>query len=124
MGAEAFARMKEGAFLVNVARGAVVDRDALLGALASGKLAGAGLDVFWQEPPDPGDPVFSHAVIATPHVGGSTDLSLREIAAAVAANVNHLRRGEALRNCVNSGSIDRSALQAKRDVTRATRGDG
>jgi phosphoglycerate dehydrogenase-like enzyme len=123
MGAEAFARMKEGAFLVNVARGAVVERDALLGALASGKLAGAGLDVFWQEPPDPGDPIFSHAVIATPHVGGSTDLSLREIAAAVAANVNHLRRGEALRNCVNAVSLDLSALQAKRDVTRSVRRD-
>jgi len=121
VGAEAFARMKEGAFLVNVARGAVVDRDALLGALASGKLAGAGLDVFWQEPPDPGDPIFAQAVIATPHVGGATDLSLREIGAAVAANVNRVRRGEAPRNCVNAGSLDLSALQAKRDVTHAAR---
>ena len=122
VGAEAFASMKRGAFLVNVARGAVVDREALLEALASGRLAGAGLDVFWQEPPDPADPIFSHAVIATPHIGGATDLSLREISAAVAANVNRLRRGEAPRNCVNARSLDPAALQAKRAPARAAHG--
>jgi phosphoglycerate dehydrogenase-like enzyme len=122
VGAEAFASMKRGAFLVNVARGAVVDREALLEALASGRLGGAGLDVFWQEPPDPADPIFSHAVIATPHIGGATDLSLREIAAAVAANVNRLRHGEVPRNCVNAASLDPSALQAKREGSGAAQG--
>lgn len=101
IGRDAFASMKSGAFLINVARGAVVDRAALLDALQSAKLAGAGLDVFWEEPPDPTDPLFSFEVVATPHIGGATDVSLRGIAQEVAANVNRLRRGEALRNCVN-----------------------
>lgn len=105
IGKEALARMKPSAFLVNVARGPVVDRAALLEALRSGRIAGAGLDVFWEEPPDPGDPVFSLEVVATPHVGGATDVSLREIAHAVAANVDRLRRGEAPRNCVNAGRV-------------------
>jgi phosphoglycerate dehydrogenase-like enzyme len=104
IGREALARAKQGAFLINVARGPVVDREALLSALDSGKLAGAGLDVFWDEPPDPLDPLFSLEVVATPHIGGATDRSLDEIARAVAANVERLRRGEAIRNCVNAAS--------------------
>lgn len=110
LGREAFSATKPGAFLVNVARGPVVDRDALLEALRSGRLAGAGLDVFWEEPPDPGDPLFAENVIATPHVGGSTDASFRTIAAAVAANVERCRRGEPPRFCVNAETIDRAAL--------------
>jgi phosphoglycerate dehydrogenase-like enzyme len=109
IGREALAGVKPGAFLVNVARGPVVDREALLEALASGKLAGAGLDVFWQEPPDPLDPLFSFEVVATPHIGGATDRSLQEIARGVAANVDRLRRGESLRNCVNASSLHAKA---------------
>jgi phosphoglycerate dehydrogenase-like enzyme len=105
IGREALSCVKPGAFLINVARGPVVDREALLAALASGRLAGAGLDVFWEEPPDPLDPLFSLEVVATPHIGGATDRSLREITRAVAANVDRLRRGEPLRNCVNSASL-------------------
>jgi phosphoglycerate dehydrogenase-like enzyme len=105
IGGKALSCVKPGAFLINVARGPVVDREALLAALASGRLAGAGLDVFWEEPPDPLDPLFSLEVVATPHIGGATDRSLQEITRAVAANVDRLRRGEALRNCVNSASI-------------------
>jgi phosphoglycerate dehydrogenase-like enzyme len=118
IGRDAFAHMKRGAFLVNIARGAVVDREALLEALRSGKLGGAGLDVFWEEPPDPADPLFSYEVVATPHVGGATDTSLQDIAREVAANVNRLRRGEAPRNCVNAASIDPASLRAKQDGTR------
>jgi phosphoglycerate dehydrogenase-like enzyme len=117
IGRDAFAHMKPGAFLVNVARGPVVDRDALLEALRSGKLGGVGLDVFWEEPPDPADPLFSFEVVATPHVGGATDTSLQDIAREVAANVNRLRRGEVPRNCVNASSIDSVSLRAKQDVS-------
>lgn len=101
IGQAEFARMKPDAFLINVARGPVVDYDALLTALEEGRIGGAGLDVFWYEPFDPTDPIFAHNVIATPHVGAVTDLGLQGIAKKVAENVNRLRRGEPLLNCVN-----------------------
>jgi len=107
IGREAIARMKRGAFLVNVARGGVVDRDALLEALSSERLGGAGLDVLEHEPPEPDDPLFSlDSVVATPHVCGATDVSLADIARAVAANVARLARGEPPRDSVNAASID------------------
>lgn len=90
MNREAFSRMKRGAYLINLARGGLVDRDALKDALASGRLAGAGLDVFWEEPPDPNDPVFSYNVLATPHIAGSTDVSMRGIVKAVAENIRRV----------------------------------
>ena len=92
--AEAFSNMKPDAFLINLSRGGLVDRDALHGALASGKIAGVGLDVYWEEPPDPSDPIFGYNVLATPHVGGSTDRSMRGIVAAVAENIQRVEAGE------------------------------
>lgn len=93
--------MKPTTFVINVARGPVIDYEALLAALREGRIAGAGLDVFWYEPFDPNDPIFSYNVIATPHVGGATDLSLQGIAKRVADNINRVRRGEAPLNCAN-----------------------
>ena len=113
IGTRVFASMKRGAFLINVARGPVVEREALVAALESGQLAGAGLDVFWEEPPDPADPIFALEVVATPHIGGATDISLQEIARGVAENMSRLRRGEVPRNCVNASSVDAAALAAK-----------
>lgn len=101
LGSAEFACMKPGAFVVNVARGPVVDYGALLDALKTGRIAGAGLDVFWREPFDPDDEIFRYNVLATPHVGGATDVSLQGIAKRVADNVHRLRRGEPLLNCVN-----------------------
>ena len=88
----AFSFMKNGAFLINLSRGGLVDRDALEDALASGKIAGAGLDVFWEEPPDPNDPIFSYNVMATPHIAGSTDVSMRGIVKVVAENIRRLEK--------------------------------
>lgn len=104
--AQALARMKKGAFLINVGRGPVIDHDALADALAREVIAGAGLDVFWDEPVDPNDPVFRYNVIATPHIAGVTDLSYDDIARGLAANVNRLRRGLPPLHCVNVAEVE------------------
>jgi phosphoglycerate dehydrogenase-like enzyme len=94
IGRQAFNAMKRDAFLINLSRGGLVDRDALEEALAAERIAGAGLDVFWEEPVDPDDPVFSYNVLATPHIAGSTDVSINGIVKAVAENIRRLERGQ------------------------------
>ena len=86
--------MKPTAFLINVARGALVDEDALVEALAEDKIAGAGLDVFGQEPPDLNSAIFTLPnVIATPHISGGTDGTSRKRAGAAAENVDRIAAG-------------------------------
>ncbi len=73
IGKKEFAQMKDGVRIVNCARGGVIDEDALAAALASGKVAGAALDVFATEPPDVNSPLFSQENLSlTPHIGAST----------------------------------------------------
>ena len=77
---ECFAKMKAGARVVNCARGELVDEAALAEALNSGKVAGAGLDVFSPEPPAADNPLLAAAgLVATPHIGGSTDDIMRAV---------------------------------------------
>ena len=85
-----FASMKRGSFLINLSRGGIVDRDALEKALATDQIAGAGLDVYWEEPVDPKDPIFRHNVFTTPHIGGSTDVSITGIVQVVADNIRRV----------------------------------
>lgn len=95
--AQQLARIKPGAFLVNTARGNVVDEAALLQALESGRIAGVALDVFGREPPGP-DPLLQHpAVVATPHIGAQTAEARQRVALDIATEVLAALRGEALR---------------------------
>jgi phosphoglycerate dehydrogenase-like enzyme len=97
--ASVLSALPAGACLVNAARGSLVDYSSLYASLASGHLAGAGLDVYHEEPIAPDDPILKLPnVIATPHIAGVTDRSYGEIADAVASNVERLRRGDALLN--------------------------
>ncbi len=86
---------KRGSFLINLARGGLVDREALQEALESGLIAGAGLDVFWDEPPNPNDPIFLHNVIATPHAAAATDISRKGVVDVVVENIRRVERGAA-----------------------------
>lgn len=81
VGAEQLRLMKPTAYLINASRGAVVDETALIEALKKGQLAGAGLDVFEQEPPDPDNPLFSmENVILSPHNAALSEGALRAMA--------------------------------------------
>lgn len=93
----AFSLMKPGALLINCARGPVIDRPALARALDGGRLGGVGLDVFWDEPWDPADPLYNRPdVVVMPHIGSSTEEAMGRIAAIVAGNMDRVSRGEPL----------------------------
>ena len=96
------AMMKPGARLINVARGELIDEDALLAALENDQLAGVALDVFTNEPP--GDlPLLRHPkLMATPHLGASTQEAQREVAIEAAEQVIAVLNGQPARNTVNA----------------------
>ncbi len=94
--------VEEGIYIVNVSRGGLIEYRALLNGLESGKVKGAGLDVFWKEPFPPDDPLLSHPqVVATPHVGGVTEISYRNMAVKLAENVKRVLEGKPPLNWVN-----------------------
>ncbi|MDL5156860.1 NAD(P)-dependent oxidoreductase [Actinomycetospora termitidis] len=97
---DALAALNPGGHVINVARGPVVDRDALLTALRTGRIAGAGLDVTWTEPIDPHDELLGHNVLVTPHVGGITEQSYAGMARGFVTNVGRFLRGEPVRHRV------------------------
>jgi D-3-phosphoglycerate dehydrogenase / 2-oxoglutarate reductase len=94
--ARAFSKMRTGAFLVNVARGALVDEAALLAALESGRLAGAALDVFEREPPAAPALLAHPRLLATPHVGASTEEAQQRAGSEIVAEVLRALNGEPL----------------------------
>ena len=102
IGARELALMKPEARLINVARGELIDEDALLEALESDRLAGVALDVFVQEPPQ-NQALISHPkVMATPHLGASTQEAQREVAIEAAEQVLAVLAGRPARNTVNA----------------------
>jgi phosphoglycerate dehydrogenase-like enzyme len=108
-GQSEFAAMRPGAVFVNIARGGLVDEAALLAALETGQVGGAGLDVFSREPADPQSPLIQHPnVIATPHIGWHTDFMFSQTSEAFAANLMRYSRGEQPLWTVNSASVRRS----------------
>ena len=96
IGKRALALMKPGAILINTGRGGLVDEAALADALRSGRLAGAGLDVFAQEPADPANPLFGlDNIICTPHVAAMTAEAMVRMGTAAASNIiGYLNGGE------------------------------
>ncbi len=102
IGAPQFALMKPGAYFINVARGPVVDEPALIDALRSGGMAGAGLDVFEQEPVDPANPLLGmENVIVTPHALCWTDECFHAIATAGLQSVVDFSLGRRPAHVVN-----------------------
>jgi D-3-phosphoglycerate dehydrogenase len=96
IGSKEFEAMKGSAFLVNMARAPVVDRDALYAALAgsNSRIAGAAFDVFWEEPASPDDRLLKLAnFVLTPHVAGWTKESVGAVAGIIAANVQRVLEG-------------------------------
>ena len=116
--AERIAKMKTGARVINVARGALIDLDALHQALTSGKLAGAAIDVFEEEPP--GDiPLFKLPnVIITPHLGASTVEAQRDVSIQIAEQILDALHDRDVRNAVNFPPIDPNALPVIRPYLR------
>jgi D-3-phosphoglycerate dehydrogenase len=106
------AKTKRGAYLVNTARGELVDEAALTEALRSGQLAGAGLDVFAVEPPKDSPLIGLANLVATPHVAGSTAEAQEEVGTLIAQQVRDFLADGVVRNAVNLPSL--SAEQYRR----------
>lgn len=105
IGPAQFQRMKPGARVVNCARGGVVDETALVRALDDGRIAGAALDVFVEEPPTNRDLLSSSRVVLTPHLGASTEEAQVAASLEVAQQVIAVLEGRPVRYAVNAPAI-------------------
>ena len=107
LGADQFAKCKPELLVVNAARGGIVDEDALIEALDSGKCAGAAIDVYMSEPPAEDHPFRSNPkVLATPHLGASTVEAQEAVAVNACASLLRYLQGEGLDSAVNAGGLD------------------
>ena len=102
----AFKKAKDGVLVINAARGGIVDEEALLEALDSGKVGGAALDVFVTEPTPADHPLVQHPnVICTPHLGASTEQAQINVSIAVAEQVRDYLLQGVVRNAINVPSL-------------------
>ncbi len=108
----AFEKMKPGVIVINAARGGIVDEAALARAIESGKVAGAGLDVFEQEPPPADHPLLKlEQVVCTPHLGASTSEAQERVAVEIAEQVlDYLKHG-IIRNSVNVPAVKKELAE-------------
>jgi D-3-phosphoglycerate dehydrogenase len=94
-GAREFSMMKKDAIIINAARGGLVQEDALIEALKSGTILGAGIDVFAQEPPAADNPLFTlENVIVTPHQAGSSEATLSRMSLHAAMGIDQVLNGK------------------------------
>lgn len=94
--------LQKSGYILNAARGPIINKKALMEALDSGYLGGVALDVYWKEPPEPNDPILDYPnVMATPHIAGVSDVSYRGIATKVVENITRVMEGKLPLHCAN-----------------------
>jgi len=117
IGRKEIALMKKGAYIINTARGGIVDSDALAEALRSGRIAGAAVDVFDTEPPDFSSPLFNvEKIIMTPHIGAYTVEAIKRMDCIAAENIAKVLRGEIPEYVVNREVLSSQKLRMKTSV--------
>ncbi len=108
---EAFAKMKDGVMIINCARGGIVNERDLYDAIVSGKVAGAALDVFEEEPATD-NPLFElEQVVVTPHLGASTNEAQRNVASAIAEQVIAYLLHQTIQNAVNVPAVSQEVME-------------
>jgi glyoxylate reductase len=107
IGDRQFKLMKPTAYIINTARGAIIDEAALVRALKKKQIAGAGLDVFENEPKVPAALLRMKNVVVTPHLGSAVHDVREQMAGHVVANIEALLAGRTPPNCVNPGVLKR-----------------
>jgi D-3-phosphoglycerate dehydrogenase len=114
IGEKEIAMMKKGVRLINCARGGIYDEKAVMDGISSGKVAGAAFDVYEQEPPKDNPLTKSDKVIATPHLGASTEEAQLNVAVEVSEQVRDALLGRGIRNAVNIPYIELKAWKVLR----------
>lgn len=108
---QAFSKMKKGVYLINCARGGIVDEADLAEAIQKGIVAGAALDVFEKEPVDPGNPLLKlEEVICTPHLGAATEEAQENVALEVAQQIVDFLTTGTIQNALNFPSVSGETL--------------
>lgn len=106
-----FAKMKDGVRVINCARGGIIDEKALYEAILTGKVAGAALDVFEEEPPVNNPLIGLPQVVVTPHLGASTVEAQENVAVDVSEEILKVLRGEPFKNAVNLPSVPAHVME-------------